>query len=281
VDLVQSVELGAASALAAILGSMLGLGGGVFLVPIFTLFFDVSQNAAIAASAIAVVTNSVVGSQVHLKSGFTNLRLGMTLQVSMALGALCGAFIGVYAPDSILYVLFGMVLLYSAVSMMIKRKAPPPDVAGSDPLRLGASFHDPAIKNDIHYVPHDVPVGLGISGGAGILSGMLGVGGGVIAVPAMNLLMRVPIKAAAGTSAFMVGITSVSTAFVYYSSGKVDPTVVAPAMIGIFAGGRLGSTLTKRLKTANLIVIFVAILLFLGASMLLKGLGVDVPWQRR
>jgi len=88
VDLVQSVELGAASALAAILGSMLGLGGGVFLVPIFTLFFDVSQKAAIAASAIAVVTNSVVGSQVHLKSGFTNLRMGMTLQVAMALGAL-------------------------------------------------------------------------------------------------------------------------------------------------------------------------------------------------
>ena len=280
-DLVHSVELGAASALAAILGSMLGLGGGVFLVPIFTLFFGVSQKAAIAASAIAVVTNSVVGSQSHLKAGFTNLRLGMTLQVTMALGALCGAFVGVYARESVLYVLFGVVLLYSAVSMLIKRKAPPPDVTGADPHRLGATFHDPAVKTDTHYVPHNVPVGLGVSGGAGILSGMLGVGGGVIAVPAMNILMRVPMKAAAGTSAFMVGITSVSTAFVYYSNGKVDPTVVAPAMIGIFAGGRLGSILTKKLKTANLIVIFVTILLFLGASMFLKGIGVDVPWERR
>jgi uncharacterized membrane protein YfcA len=110
---------------------------------------------------------------------------------------------------------------------------------------------------------------------------MLGVGGGVIQVPAMNLVMRIPLKAAAGTSAFMVGVTAVSTAFVHYSAGNVDPTVVVPAMIGIFAGGRLGSTLTKRMRVADLLLIFVAILIFLGASMFLTGVGVDLPWQRR
>jgi uncharacterized membrane protein YfcA len=109
---------------------------------------------------------------------------------------------------------------------------------------------------------------------------MLGVGGGVIQVPAMNLFMKVPLKAAAGTSAFMVGITSVATAFVHYSDGNVDPTVVAPAMIGIFAGGKIGSTLTKRLKVADLLMIFVAIIGFLGISMLLTGAGVELPWER-
>jgi uncharacterized protein len=109
---------------------------------------------------------------------------------------------------------------------------------------------------------------------------MLGVGGGVIQVPAMNLLMRVPLKAAAGTSTFMVGITAVATAFVYYARGKIDPTVVVPAMIGIFAGAQLGSRLTRRVKTQRLTLVFVIVLVYLGGSLLLKSAGIDLPGQR-
>jgi uncharacterized membrane protein YfcA len=281
-DVVRSLEIGTVAAGAAILGSMLGLGGGVFLVPILTLFFGIEEKAAIGASAVAVVTNSVVGSSVHLRSRFTNLRLAMLLQVATASGAITGALIAVYARPNLLNLVFGSVLLYAAISMLLRRQAAPVEVTGSagDPLRLGATYQDPATQREVGYVPTKTTVGLGIGGLAGVISGMLGVGGGVILVPAMNLVMRVPVKAAAGTSSFMVGITSVATAFVFYSRDKIDPTVVVPAMIGIFIGSQLGSRLTRRLKSQNLASIFVVVLLYLGGSLLLKSFGVDLPWQK-
>ncbi|HKG24965.1 MAG TPA: sulfite exporter TauE/SafE family protein [Thermomicrobiales bacterium] len=280
-DVSRSIELGVVSAAAAIVGSMLGLGGGVFLVPLFTLFFGVDQKLAIGASAVAVVTNSVVGSSVHLRSRFTNLRLAMLLQVPTASGATVGALIGASAPERFVNALFGAVLTYAAVSMAFQRQAA---IAGTedtpDPWHLGAEYLDPATKQVVHYVPMRVRLGMGVSGVAGVISGMLGVGGGVIQVPAMNLLMRVPVKAAAGTSAFMVGITSVATAFVYYSRDKIDPTVVVPAMIGIFVGSQAGSRLTRRVRAQRLVLLFVLVLLYLGGSLLLKSAGVDIPWQK-
>ena len=281
-DVTQFVELGLVSAAAAIVGSMLGLGGGVFLVPIFTLCFDIDQKLAIGASAIAVVTNSVVGSSVHLRSRFTNLRLAMLLQVTMATGATVGAIVGVFAPEKLVNVVFGLVLLYAAISMVFRRTAAiaGADERASDPWALRADYVDPATKQTVAYVPSQVKAGLGVSGVAGMLSGMLGVGGGVIQVPAMNLLMRVPVKAAAGTSSFMVGITSVATAFVYYSRGKIDPTIVVPAMLGIFVGSQAGSRLTRRVQAKNLVYVFTVVLLYLGVSLVLKAAGIAVPGQR-
>jgi uncharacterized protein len=280
-DIARFIELGVVSAAAAVVGSMLGLGGGVFLVPIFTLFFGVDQKLAIGASAVAVVTNSVVGSSVHLRSRFTNLRLAMLLQVTMATGATAGAILGVWAPERAVNIVFGLVLLYAATSMLLKRTA---DVPGSEDLPddwgLRANYLDPATKKVVGYIPQRVTAGLGISAFAGGLSGMLGVGGGVIQVPAMNLLMRVPVKAAAGTSSFMVGITAIATAFVYYAEEKIDPTVVVPAMIGIFVGSQAGSRLTRRVKAQNLVLLFVAILLYLGLSLLLKAAGITLPGQK-
>lgn len=281
-DIGLAVELGAVAAVAAILGSMLGLGGGVFLVPIFTLFFGVDQKVAVGASAVAVVTNSVVGSSIHLRSRFTNLRLAMLLQVATASGAIVGALIGVAANPALIYAVFGGVLLYAAVSMGLQRKEQPEAVVPGtpDPLRLGALFRDPATTRDVAYVPRRMPLGLGIGAGAGVLSGMLGVGGGVVLVPAMNLLMNVPVKAAVGTSSFMVGMTSVATAFVFYSRGKIDPTVVVPAIVGVFAGGQLGSRLTRRLRARRLTLLFAVILLYLGLSLVLRAFDINLPGQR-
>ncbi len=281
-DITRFIELGVVSAAAAIVGSMLGLGGGVFLVPIFTLFFGVDQKIAIGASAIAVVTNSVVGSSIHLTSRFTNLRLAMLLQVTMASGALIGAIVGVWAPERALNLIFGLVLLYAATSMLLKRAAAAPNTGEDTPDEWGlkASYVDPATKQTVSYVPEQVKAGLGMSGFAGMLSGMLGVGGGVIQVPAMNLFMRVPVKAAAGTSSFMVGITAIATAFVYYSREKIDPTVVVPAMIGIFLGSQAGSRLTRRVKAHSLTLLFTMILLYLGISLLLKAADITLPGQK-
>ncbi len=279
-DISQSIELGVAAMAAAMVGSMLGLGGGVFLVPLFTLFFGVDQKIAIGASAIAVVTNSVVGSSVHLRSRFTNLRLAMLLQVPTATGAIVGALIGASAPERLVNAVFGATLTYAAVSMALKRQA---TIANTedipDPWYLGAEYVDPATKQTVRYVPQRVKAGLGLSGIAGTISGMLGIGGGAIQVPVMNLIMRIPVKAAAGTSSFMIGITSVATASVYYSREKIDPTVVIPTLIGVFLGSQAGPRLTRRVRSQRLVLVFVVILLYLGVSLLLKAAGVDVPWQ--
>ena len=120
---------------------------------------------------------------------------------------------------------------------------------------------------------------MGVGVGAGVISGMLGVGGGVVMVPAMNLLMRVPVKAAVGTSTFMVGMTSVATAFVFYSRGFIDPTLVVPAIIGVFLGGQIGSRLTRRIKAQRLALLFALILLYLGLSLLLRAFGIEMPGQ--
>jgi uncharacterized membrane protein YfcA len=280
-DVSPSIELGIAAAGTAILGSMLGLGGGVFLVPIFTLFFGVDQKLAIGAAAIAVATNSVVGSTVHLESRFTNLRLAMMLQVTTALGALAGALIGIWAPERAINLIFGMVLVYAAVSMATRRRSPElPTADLPDPHGLAAEYLDPATRRLVRYVPQRLRLGLSMSGFAGALSGMLGVGGGVIQVPVMNVLMRVPMKAAAGTSSFMVGVTSVATASVYYSRGKIDPTIVVPAMIGIFVGSQAGSRLTRRVPAQRLTLLFVLILVYLGGSMLIRASGYSLPGQK-
>jgi uncharacterized membrane protein YfcA len=273
----QAVELGFAAAGAAILGSMLGLGGGVFLVPIFTLFFGIDEKIAIGASAVAVVMNSVVGSSVHLRSRFTNLRLATLLQITTASGALVGALLAVNAPTRLLSGLFGVVLTYAAISMLLHRSRPAPlyDL-GTDKLGLAATYYDPAIGRQVTYFPARIRAGLAVSGVAGLISGMLGIGGGVVQVPAMNLLMLVPVKAAAGTSAFMVGITAVATSFVFYADNKIDQTVVVPALLGIVVGAQIGSRLTRRIRANRLVMIFVVVLLYLGARLILRALDMEI-----
>jgi uncharacterized membrane protein YfcA len=260
---------------------MLGLGGGVFLVPILTLFFGIDPKFAVGASAVVVVTNSVVGSTNHLRIRFTNPRLAMLLQIATAAGAIAGALYGVLADPRVIYIVFGAVLVYAAVSMVVRSErqvtAPPP--GAPDTLRLGAAFRDPAIRQEVGYIPINVGWGMGVGVGAGVISGMLGVGGGVVMVPAMNLLMRVPVKAAVGTSTFMVGMTSVATAFVFYSRGFIDPTLVVPAIVGVFVGGQIGSRLTRRIKAQRLALLFALILLYLGLSLLLRAFGVEMPGQ--
>lgn len=297
-DLQELVLLGIVSAGAGVVGSMLGLGGGIFMVPLFTLFFGVDQKVAIGASAVAVVANSVVGSTVHLRSQFTNLRLAMLLQVTTAAGATVGAIVGVAANQRVISAVFAAVLVYAIVSMLAQRRsrptaapgpvAPPvampgePDYAFAQPLPVDDPLtgHYRDRGKDVTYTPERVPAGVGISGLAGVLSGMLGIGGGLVQVPAMSILMNVPVKAAAGTSTFMVGFASVATATVYYASGEIDPQVVVAALLGVFVGSQIGPRITRRVATERLVLFFVTIMVFLAISMILQAAAVDVPWAR-
>jgi uncharacterized membrane protein YfcA len=278
VDVSQFIGVIVAAMFAATFGSMLGLGGGVFLVPLLTLFFDIDPRIAVGASAVCVVTNSVVGSSVHIRSGFTNLRLSMLLQVTTAIGAIIGALIALRVDANAINLVLGLVLLYSAASMLRQRRVSPtrPAPDAPDPFGLRSAYLDPASKQTVDYLPLRVPPGLAISGGAGVLSGMLGIGGGAIQVPLMNLMMKVPVKAAAGTSSFMVGMTAVATAAVFYAHGEIDPTIVVPAMIGIFSGAKLGSQVTRRVETQRLVVVFVVVIAYLGLSMVLKAFDITL-----
>jgi uncharacterized membrane protein YfcA len=278
VDVSQFIGVGLAAVFAATFGSMLGLGGGVFLVPLLTLFFDIDPRIAVGASAVCVVTNSVVGSTVHIRSGFTNIKLSMLLQVTTAIGAIVGALVALRVDASVINVVLGLVLLYSAAGMLRQRRtAPaPPAPDAPDPFGLRTSYVDPASGQSIEYLPRNIKPGLAISGGAGVLSGMLGIGGGAIQVPLMNLMMKIPVKAAAGTSSFMVGMTAVATAAVFYAHDQIDPTVVVPAMIGIFSGAQLGSQITRRVQTHRLVLVFVVVIAYLGISLILKAFGISL-----
>lgn len=275
-DLEQSLLLAFSAMIASVFGSMLGLGGGVFIVPLFTLWLGVDPKIAIGASAVCVVTNSVVGSRRHLNNGFVNFRLSMILQSTTAAGAIIGALIALAVSANFLKALLGIVLMYAAVSMAKGSKVAIPNAepGAPDPLGLAAEYEDAG--ETVRYIPQKINIGLGVSGFAGVLSGMLGIGGGLVQVPVMNLLMKLPLRAAAGTSSFMVGMTSVATAAVFYASGKIDPAVTAPAMVGVLLGSSLGSALTKRVKTQQLMAVFLVIMVALSISMILSAFDISL-----
>lgn len=277
-DIGYSLALAIAAFAASIFGSMLGLGGGVFIVPLFTLYLGVDPKIAVGASALAVVTNSVVGSSRHLSNGFVNVRLASMLEVTTAIGAIVGAAVALAINADFLKALLGFLLVYAAISMMKNRKVTHPNVSEDepDPLGLMASFDDPSTGQVVRYIPRNLPVGVSVSTVAGVMSGMLGIGGGVIKGPVMNLVMKMPVKAAAGTSSFMVGMTALATAAVFYADGKIDPEVAVPAMLGTFLGSSFGSRLTKRIHTERLVLLFFVILTYLGISMLLSAFGITI-----
>ena len=276
VDLDQSLLLALAALLGSVLGSMLGLGGGIIIIPLFTLWLGVDPKIAIGASAVSVVTNSVVGSRRHLLNGFVNFRLAMILQSTTAAGAIIGALIALAVNASILEGLLGVVLLYAVVSMARSNKAAIPNAPENAPDPWGVMDTYDERGQEVRYVPQRINFGLGVSGLAGVLSGLLGIGGGLIQVPVMNLIMRIPLRAAAGTSSFMVCMTSVATAAVFFANGKIDPTVTAPAMVGVLAGSSLGSWLTKRVKVSQLLAVLLSILAVLGVSMILSAFDINL-----
>lgn len=275
-DLEQSLLLAFSAMIASVFGSMLGLGGGVFIVPLFTLWLGVDPKIAIGASAVCVVTNSVVGSRRHLNNGFVNFRLSMILQSTTAAGAIIGALIALAVSGNFLKALLGLVLMYAAVSMArgSKQAVPNAELDAPDPWAVMSEYQDG--NQTVRYVPQRIDIGLGVSGMAGVLSGMLGIGGGLVQVPVMNLVMKLPMRAAAGTSSFMVGMTSVATAAVFYASGNIDPAVTAPAMVGVLLGSSLGSALTKRVKIHQLMAIFLVIMVTLSISMILSAFDISL-----
>jgi len=259
---------------AGLFGSLLGLGGGLFVVPLLTGLLGVPTKYAIGASIVAVIATSSTGGSAYLRQRTANVRLGMTLELATVCGAILGALTGTAVSPRLLNLVFGLVLLYTGFTMARGRRggetAPAPAPSG-DPDALDFSYYDTQRRADVAYRVHGLPKGLGVGLVAGYVSGLLGVGGGLFKVPAMTLLMGVPLKVATATSTFMIGVTATAGAYIQYTHGFVDPLLTAPVVAGVIGGALLGPRVARRLPAGSLRRIFVVVVLLFALDMLGKA----------
>jgi uncharacterized protein len=264
----------AISYLAGLLGSLVGVGGGIIVVPALTLLMGVSIQKAIAASIVSVIATSSGAAASYVSQRITNMRLGMVLEVATVIGAITGAYLAAWISGRGLFLIFAAVLGYTAWSMVRpkgKPREPEPD-ALADRLRLHGSFFDRSLGQEVSYRVSKTRLGLAVSYVAGVSSGLLGIGGGVLKVPVMNLAMGIPIKACTATSNFMIGVTAAASAAVYLMRGEVLPFVAAPVAVGVLLGAKTGASLMGGMRNNSIRLAFVAVLAVSAIQMLLKGL---------
>jgi uncharacterized membrane protein YfcA len=263
------------SILAGLIGAVFGLGGGILIIPFLTLVEGVPVPYAIGASIVSVVATSSASAATYVQDRLTNLRLGMFLEVGTVLGAITGAFVAGFLAPSILFVLFGLMLIYASAIMIAGRRIDFPSGVVPDKtaqrLRLGSEYFDPATGATSRYEVTNTLRTLGISSIAGVVSGLLGVGGGIISVPTMNLLSKVPVKVASATSNFMIGVTAAASSTVYFVRGDIQPLLVAPLMIGVVIGAALGTRLLRRTPPLKVKLLFAILLVTISVLMILKG----------
>ena len=256
---------------AGLLGAMTGLGGGIVVVPMLTLLFHVDLRYAIGASLISVIATSSGAASAYVREGYTNVRIGIFLEVATTIGALVGAAFSHLVPASALAVLFGVVLLYSAYRSLQGREEhvdATPD-AWAARLRLNGTY--PVEGGEAAYVAHRVPAGFGLMFLAGTLSALLGIGSGVVKVLAMDRAMRLPFKVSTTTSNFMIGVTAAASAGVYLHRGYIEPTIAFPVMLGVLSGALLGARVLASANVEWLRKIFTTVVGVLALEMLYKG----------
>ncbi|HYL11918.1 MAG TPA: sulfite exporter TauE/SafE family protein [Terriglobales bacterium] len=258
---------------AGFLGSLTGLGGGVVLVPLLTLVFKVDIRYAIGASLVSVIATSSGAAAAYVKEGFSNIRIGMFLEIATTVGALVGAFLAVKVPTAAIAIIFGLVLLYSA-SLSARTQPVIPENDRPDPLatRLRMNGTYPSADGPKNYYVHNVPTGFSLMFGAGVLSGLLGIGSGAVKVLAMDQAMRIPFKVSTTTSNFMIGVTAAASAGVYLNRGYIDPGLAMPVMLGVLAGSLLGTRVLVKAKTRSLRLVFSLVIVLLGLEMIYKGI---------
>jgi len=264
----------AGSLAAGLLGALTGLGGGVVLVPLLTLAFHVDIRYAIGASLISVIATSSGAAAAYVREGFSNIRIGMFLEVATTLGAIFGAFLATRIPTHALAIVFGLVLLYSAWLSWQQthhpETAPHPKNPWSDRLRMSGSYPD-GNGGQRDYTVDRIPAGFATMFGAGTLSGLLGIGSGAVKVLAMDRIMRIPFKVSTTTSNFMIGVTAAASAGIYLQRGYINPGLAFPVMIGVLAGSLLGAKLLVKARVSLLRTIFTFVILALGVEMIVNG----------
>lgn len=260
--------------LAGFLGALTGLGGGVIIVPVLTLAFGVDIKYAIGASLISVIATSSGAAAAYVKEGFSNIRIGMLLEIATTVGAVFGAYLAAFTSTHLIAIIFGLVLLQSAYQSLFsgapELEGPVESDALAKRLRLGGDF--PFNGGRQQYGVKNVPTGFGLMFGAGALSGLLGIGSGAVKVIAMDRAMKIPFKVSTTTSNFMIGVTAAASAGVYLSRGYIDPRIAMPVMLGVLAGAFLGTKVLVHAPVRLLRVIFGVVILLLAVEMVLNGI---------
>ncbi|WP_223645739.1 sulfite exporter TauE/SafE family protein [Corallococcus sp. EGB] len=269
---------------ASALGGVLGMASGIFIVPILTLFFRIDIHVAIGASIVSVIACSCGSAAPLLKRRLTNIRLAIVLETATTLGALTGVFLIGVVSNAFLYGLFSLILALSVKQMLARRR----EVEGGEPrgpdvkslatvLRLHSSFPDHASGRDVPYQVGRVPFSLALMYGAGVISALLGIGSGVLKIPAMDTALRLPIKVSSATSNFMIGVTAAASAGAYFVRGDIDIGIAGPVALGSVVGALVGARLLFGLPAEKIRIAFVVILALLAVEMLLSALGVQFP----
>jgi uncharacterized membrane protein YfcA len=260
--------------LAGLLGALTGLGGGVVVVPVLALLFHVDLRYAIGASLISVIATSSGAAAAYVRDGLSNIRIGMFLEIATTLGALVGAYLTAIISTKAIGIIFGIVLLYSAIASFRGRHSDAPPAQGNGlATRLRLLGEYPTETGALRaYVAQRVPAGFSIMFLAGGLSGLLGIGSGAVKVLAMDQAMRLPFKVSTTTSNFMIGVTAAASAGIYISRGYVLPSLAMPVMLGVLAGSLLGSRILVRARVSTLRKVFAAVIVVLGIEMIYSSL---------
>jgi uncharacterized protein len=259
---------------AGFLGSLTGLGGGVVLTPALTALLGVDLRYAIGASLVSVIATSSGAASAYVREGYSNIRIGMFLEIATTVGAICGAYLAAQISTSVLAVIFGAILLYSAW-LSSRNKSGERPLTSSDPLaeRLRLPSTYPAEDGPQPYGVRRVKTGFGLMFVAGIVSGLLGIGSGALKVLAMDQAMRIPFKVSTTTSNFMIGVTAAASAGVYLHRGYIDPTLAMPVMLGVLAGSFLGARRLAGAKVRVLRLVFGLVVAALAFEMIYSGIA--------
>lgn len=260
---------------AGFLGSLLGLGGGIIVIPALTLLLHVDIRLAIGASIVSVIATSSGAAAAYVRDRLANLRVAMFLELGTTTGAITGAWLAGVLEPRWLYILFGVVLGYSALAMLRKRHEEISDLDGASVferhLNLSGSYEDKAQDEVIDYTARRPGLGLALMYVAGTVSGLLGIGSGALKVPAMDLAMGLPIKVSTATSNFMIGVTAAASAGLYFTRGQIDPFIAAPVAVGVLAGAFAGSKTLGHIDSKTIRVIFIAVLVYVSIHMIFEG----------
>ena len=267
-----------AAVAAGLVGSLVGLGGGIFIVPLLTIGFGLDIRLAIGASIVSVIATSSGAAAAYVRDHLTNVRVGMLLELATTTGAVTGAYVAGLLNTQILFLLFGAILLLSVLPMIRKLGEDLPRGVENDAiaarLRLASVYPDKALGRRVAYNVTGVPPGMGMMYVAGVVSGLLGIGSGALKVLAMDTAMRLPMKVSSATSNFMIGVTAAASAGIYFWRGDVVPLIAAPVALGVLAGASLGARLLARFNNTTVRLILLSLVVAVSLEMLLRGLGV-------
>jgi uncharacterized protein len=262
------------SLLAGLLGALTGLGGGVVIVPVLTLLFHVDIHYAIGASLVSVIATSSGAAAAYVREGYSNIRIGMFLEIATTLGAIFGAYLTTRVPTEAIGIIFGLVLLYSAVASYKGKHTNEGSMKTSKlagMLRLNGSYpHD---GKEQRYVAQRVPAGFGLMYSAGTLSGLLGIGSGAVKVLAMDQAMGLPFKVSTTTSNFMIGVTAAASAGIYLSRGYILPGLAMPVMLGVLAGSLIGAKILVHSNVKTLRIVFSLVIVAMGIEMIVNSVA--------